>query len=451
MEFDVREVALKTVEEALKLGVSEAEAFVLARKSTLVRLVRGGEVEVSKGGESLALGVRIAFGKRVAVGGGSLRSLDDVRRIVEQISKIARASSEDPNWRGLPGRIGGSRVTPPYDPLVEEPPLEELLDSMGVAVAKAKGLGGNLEVTVADLRLTVVERAIASTSLDVVAEKATRVTGLVAVKAVEGGTQVVCHEYSVGFKMKDLVFEELAEKASTRALRGLRMVSVETGRYALVLTPKVSAAVLDALITPAVSADNVQKGRSPLAGRIGEEVLDESITVVDDPTVENLYTTTSFDDEGVATRPKTVFRKGVLETFLYDTYTAKLEGRESTGNAVRASVTAAPRPSPISLIVEPGREPMDRMVEESGKVLVVYETVGEWLSNPVNGYLNATITYAELYEKGVFKGVVRGPIASGNIYELLKNNLLGLSRETEISHGILTPAIMIDNVTLSLK
>ena len=448
MGFRARDVVVEAVREALKLGVSEVEAIAVWRRPLTVDIARG-EVNVVRSGEGLALGVRVAIGRRVAVGGGSVRALGDVKPIVETVVRIARASREDPNWRGLPERISASSARSSYDARLEDLDVGGLVREM-LEVSRSSGRGG-LEITGLQLYSAIYERALSNTSLDVLEERSTRVSGYVEVKAVGSGVQSICREYHMGYSLNEFRFEDLVERASQRALRGLRTVSVEPGRYTVVLSPKVTASFVNAILSPAVTADNVQRGRSPLAGKLNNVVLGEDVTITDDPTREGLYSTTSFDDEGVATRAKTIIRRGVLETFLYDTYTARIEGRESTGNAVRPGVTVAPRPAPISLIMEGGSESLDSLLSSVRRGLVVYETIGEWLSNPVSGHLNATVTYGELVEDGEFKGVIRGVVVSGNFYNLFKDNIEGLSRELDNVYNVYTPAVMLRDVTVSSK
>ena len=51
----------------------------------------------------------------------------------------------------------------------------------------------------------------------------------------------------------------------------------------------------------------------------------------------------AFDGEGVPHQKTAVIEKGVLRSFLYDNYSAKKEGKESTGNAARAGYLSTPK------------------------------------------------------------------------------------------------------------
>lgn len=89
--------------------------------------------------------------------------------------------------------------------------------------------------------------------------------------------------------------------------------------------------------------------------------------------------------------------------YFYNTYTADRERRESAGNSNKASATSS-RPFSNNLILKPGDYELDEMIEETSKGVYFLKTMGEWLSNPVSGYLNATVTHGYLIVNGVYGG-----------------------------------------------
>jgi PmbA protein len=204
-------------------------------------------------------------------------------------------------------------------------------------------------------------------------------------------------------------------------------------------------------LEPAFSAENVQQGRSPLKGKIGQKVLSEKITIRDDPFVPWGAGSTPFDDEGVPTRAKSVVEKGILNTYLYDTYTAKKEGKESTGNGFKRTPWSDPSPSPTNVVIEVETEDLDSLLGELRKGVIVGLTIGEWLSNPVSGMLNATVTFGYLVEQGSITRPVKGVIVSGNIYEALGEKLRGGAGEKVCVGSYCTPALVIENFRLAGK
>ena len=111
-------------------------------------------------------------------------------------------------------------------------------------------------------------------------------------------------------------------------------------RLTVVLDPFVTAQFLD-ILGFALSAENVLKGRSLFADRVGEAVGSPLVTLVEDPTDTAAMTATEIDGEGLATRRTPLLDAGVLQGFLHDSYTARRLGTTSTGVARRPGTTRA--------------------------------------------------------------------------------------------------------------
>jgi len=81
--------------------------------------------------------------------------------------------------------------------------------------------------------------------------------------------------------------------------------------------------------------DVVYRHQSFLAGKLGEKVASETVTVIDDGTIPGLFGTSPFDDEGVPSRRTVVIERGVLKSYLLNCYAARKLGMKTTGNASR--------------------------------------------------------------------------------------------------------------------
>jgi len=101
--------------------------------------------------------------------------------------------------------------------------------------------------------------------------------------------------------------------------------------------------------------------------------------------------------------------------------------------------------------VLPGTESIDSISRDIKKGIIIYNTIGEWLSNPVNGYLNATITNGIYIENGEEKHAVKGIVISGNIYEMLGRNLITISKEYEHIGSILAPSTLVEKISVAGK
>lgn len=148
----------------------------------------------------------------------------------------------------------------------------------------------------------------------------------------EGEEAHEAFEVSAGATFEDM--KELPKKAVRNALDQFGATTVDSGKYDVLFDGKQFRAFLSAF-SSAFSAKNAQKGLSRLAGKEGEKIAADCVSILDDPMREGAFMQTNFDGEGVATARRSVVENGVLRTLLYDLTTAKKAGIESTGNAHR--------------------------------------------------------------------------------------------------------------------
>ena len=101
------------------------------------------------------------------------------------------------------------------------------------------------------------------------------------------------------------------DKHTTKMLYDLRLaekeVDVSTASYPVVFTSKAVGTLLSTFES-GCNGKLVQKGVSPLTGKLGEKIMDERISIYDDPTIDYADGSYACDDEGVAAR-RTGWRK----------------------------------------------------------------------------------------------------------------------------------------------
>ncbi len=153
----------------------------------------------------------------------------------------------------------------------------------------------------------------------------------------------------------------------------------------MVLDPTVAASFAG-LIGGALGADAVQRGRSPFADRLGEEVASEALVLHDDGLDPAGPASAPFDGEGVPRRRTALIEGGRLRTFLYDTYTANRGGGDSTGNAARGGYRSQPSVSASNLVVAPGTLSFAELLGGAGDGVFVTDVAGLHSGvNPVTG------------------------------------------------------------------
>src|SRR6185503_8822724 len=126
--------------------------------------------------------------------------------------------------------------------------------------------------------------------------------------------------------------EYVGRKAAARALRRLNPVKVATQKVPVVFDQRSANSLLGNLFD-AVHGMSIYRQESFLAGKLGQKVATENLTVLDDGTIPGLFGTSPFDDEGVPSRRTVVIDHGVLKSYLLNTYAGRKLGMKTTGNA----------------------------------------------------------------------------------------------------------------------
>jgi PmbA protein len=202
--------------------------------------------------------------------------------------------------------------------------------------------------------------------------------------ATDGEETQTGYWFDMGREPADLDVDACAAEVARRATQLLGATKPASARLTVVLDPFVTAQFLD-ILGFALSAENVLKGRSLFADRVGEEVASPLVTLTEDPTDIAAMTATAADGEGLATRRTPLLTAGRLEGFLHDSYTARRMATTSTGSAVRGFSTT-PHVGSRALAVTPGARSPAALIEAVDDGVLVRGVSGLHSGvNPISG------------------------------------------------------------------
>jgi PmbA protein len=189
--------------------------------------------------------------------------------------------------------------------------------------------------------------------------------------------------FSVGRTPSQFDLARAAREAADRATRLLGATKPQSKRTTVVLDPYVTAQFLRVL-SGSFSGENVQKGRSFFAERLGEVVANPMITLIDDPTNPLAYSATDIDGEGLAARRNVLIENGVLKMFLHSSYSARRGKTKSTGNAVRSGGT--PGVSCLAMQLVPGTKSQQELIADVDDGVLIQMVQGLHSGvNPISG------------------------------------------------------------------
>jgi PmbA protein len=367
-------VAIELACEALSLartaGAESAEASVsIARR---FHAEASGKVLARlEGSTGKSLFLRVFRGGRKATLSTTDLTSDGLRDAVERA--VAQADFVAPDeYAELPDKVGADGV----DLQLSDPRVGERDDAEKIDEA----LDLERLIREADARVSNSSGSHYSDALAVTAlanstgfaaaytwTRAGRSTGPV---ALDGEIKRIAQYGTAARHLRNL--ENLDSVASTAVRRAVDLFGARkppTMRVPVIFERDVAASVLEDIFA-AVSAANVAVGNSWLSGRIGSRLGSDLVSLVDDGRVPGALGSSPFDGEGVPTRRTTVFERGVLQSFLYDTYYARKLGAASTGNSTGGGV------GPSNFYLEPGQLSLRELIAATPLGVLVMDTIG---------------------------------------------------------------------------
>jgi PmbA protein len=221
------------------------------------------------------------------------------------------------------------------------------------------------------------------------------------------------------------------------------------GRMKVLFLPQ-SVFALVWRLTEATSGKAVYEKVSPLKDKVGQRVLSDKLTLLDEPLDDTLPGARAFDDEGTACRNLPLFEAGVLRGFYNDLFYAWKSGVQPTGHGYRADVTAKPAPSLEHLRIKPGSTSFPDMVRQMDRGVIVAGVMGAHSGNILNGDYSLGLSPGLWVENGEVAGQVKDAMVAGNVYETM-TNVVAVGDKAHDSPMGRFPAVLFDNVSVATK
>lgn len=451
---DLLSLAADIVSRALRAGASDAEVTVREGDefSTTVRL---GEVETLKESGSRGVGLRVLVaadnGYRVASTSSSDFTPEGINHLVNGAVALAQVTSVDPfagladasDFGSLPGDLGLY-----YDDVYSLPTEERIAWARR---AEAAAMAADTRIVNSDgasFDAATGRRAFAN-SRGFAGEFRSSYCSIAASPIAHGANGEMQRDYwwSQARAFRNLEQPEaIGQEAARRTLRMLDAHRVPTQQAPVIFAPEIARGLVGAVFD-AAAGDAIYRGASIFAGKLGEQVAAESVTVIDDGTIPGGFGTSPFDAEGLPSRRTVIVERGILRSYILNTYAGRKLGMKSTGNAGRG-LAGNPYLTSGNLFLEAGTLSADEIIGGVERGLYVTRLLGQGVNLVTGDYSRGA---AGLWiENGAFTFPVQEITIAGNLREMLRN-ISAIGNDLVFRSSTAAPTLRIDGMTIAGK
>jgi len=440
------ELSDKLLAAASAAGADQAELMAVASDS-VETTIENSELHSNQANEETVVGLRVFKGGSLGFATANDDGHGGLDELVDEALAQARVMPADDN-NALPEPGPVTPVAGLADEGLAAWGLEDTSRVASVLLERVASADQRVRVDSGSVGRSTSTVFLASSTGIRLAERRAHVSGYVFGMAVDGD-EVASSDYDGDASRDHASIEGLLADAGDRFVAkctgGLGAGRGHSYRGAVILSPEAVGEFLLPALVQAISADNVRKGKSPLAGKVGEIIASPGITLTDDGTAAGGLASSAFDREGVAVGRRELLSGGRLNGFLFNHYEARAAGCSSTGNGAGAP-SSLPSISPNRLEVNAGQEDYEQMCRPGQEQVLV----GRWSgsTNPITGDFSGVVKNSFLVGPGERRPITEVMIA-GNIYTALKN-ISAVSKQRRLLGGTrLVPALTVEDLSVT--
>jgi len=443
--FDIMHKGLRKALESC----DQAEFFGERNNILSIDLERE-EVKKVKHVKSTGIGVRVVISNKIGFSYTTALEESKIEECIAHAIEQARASEEDPNFAGFP--VSSKRGYKKQEENFDNRILDLLEGGSEDAIGYCKEMLTGIKEAEPVCQPTEGSFAAAHDEIYILnsegietSDAGTYVSaGLMVVATEDGGEEISGNEGKVSRTLGDIDFAWIGREAVKIAVGSLGGKRLQTKEIPVVFSPKAVQSLLDYTLIPQLSAENVQRKQSPYHDKKGQEIASEIISIVDDGTMPLGVNSRMMDGEGIPAQATHLVENGVLKDFMYDSYTASKDGRESTGNAIR-SYTDLPAPGATNFIVNgSSKASKEEIIGEIREGLFINDVIGAHTASRTSGDFSVVAQNASGIKEGdLFP--VKQVMITGNMQEVLKLVEM-VGTDTRQIYNVVSPSVLVSKM-----
>ncbi|ACV63477.1 peptidase U62 modulator of DNA gyrase [Desulfofarcimen acetoxidans DSM 771] len=417
--FD-KKLLQKVLAASMSKGGDFADIFIENKKAIGIRC-EAGKIERIHSGMELGAGIRVLSGENTAFAYTNDVSENGLLAAAKTVSSAVQGKQRDINidlrtikpvvafdFPEPPGEVSTARKVSLVEDAdksarsIGDEAVKQVIVGYGDATIKVNMANSNGEYIEDErMRTRLLVQVVASDN-DVIQ------TGYDAVGGLSGFEL---------FKIYDP--HELAVSVARRAVSMLSAKPAPAGKMPVVMSGEAGGTMVHEACGHGLEADLIQKELSVYAGKKGQKVASDLVSVIDDATMSKKYGSYAVDDEGILAEPVTLIKNGVLEDYLYDRLSAKKDNRKSNGHGRRESYQHKPIPRMGNTYIAQGKTDPEKIIRETKSGLLI-KKMGGGQVNTTTGDFVFDVAEGYLIQNGDVGPMVRGATLTGNGPQVLQ-------------------------------
>lgn len=437
MEKELSELAQYGCEIAKKEGAEFADVAVGTGRNISVDIERNA---IKHGDANFSSGISIRAFIKGGMGFASATSLDkdEIMKAAKKATELAKIAQPDPDFVSLVPPKEYSSVDRLFDDKIAGLDVGSAIKYLISNIETARQLNseailnGGIEVGFSE--------GVLANSLGVLApSKGTNISMGIQASIRKSDDVGFFFDFDYARMFSDFNPNDIGLNAVKMAMKFLGSRHIKGGVMPVILSPLSAHSLFSGLCSNA-NAEDIQRNRSYLCNKKGERIASEKLTIKDEPLIPGGMSSGKCDGEGFPHKTLKIIEKGVLKTYLHNSYTANKAKEESTGHSTRGGI------APTNVNPELGTKKEAELIKEIKEGLYIAE--GGLHPNSVTGDISATVDFGFMIENGEIAYPVRNVMVGINMFELLAN-IDEVSSDFRQEPGVIMPSVRINNVRVT--
>lgn len=394
-----------------------ADIYISGTKSLSISL-EDNKIELINDGQDNGIGLRLAEADKIAYAYSNIINKDNLDTIAGEVQAIFGGGKTAALETLIEHKIDGNIKIDPSNIDIKE--KIAILEKCNTAAREVSNEVMQVSVSYFDSQKKI--RLINSAS-NAIEQARGYIRMIVQVVAIRDGIVQTAFEapgYQGGFEIFEKISpEEIGRAAAQRAVRMLDADPAPSGQMPVIIDHGSGGVIFHEAIGHGLEADEVSK-HSVYKEKLGHVVATEHVTVIDDPTIEKLWGSYAYDDEGSKAQKTILIENGKLINYLCDRLNGQKIGMRSTGNSRRENYAHPPIPRMSNTYLKPGNMSKADMISQTDYGLYA-KKLGGGQVDPQSGDFVFSVAEGYIVRNGKIDTPVRGATLVGNGPKVLFN------------------------------